>query len=102
MFARGERLVVQTPDFVDFANDLSFFTSRNSMIAACKKMLFLRGIRTNIKLGYAGEQKEYYVTVECARAGKASAHIRNTTIKVNCPFVLHFERKSCLLDPLSI
>jgi hypothetical protein len=77
MFSRGERLVVQTPDFVDFANDLSFFTSRNSLIAACKKMLFMRGVRTNIKLGLGGEQKEYYVTVECARGGKASAHIRN-------------------------
>jgi hypothetical protein len=55
MFARGERLIVQTPDFVDFANELSFFTSRNSLIAACKKMLFVRGVRTNIKLGQAGE-----------------------------------------------
>ena len=38
-------------------------------------MLFLRGIRTNIKLGYAGEQKEYYVTSVEDRATDALKQI---------------------------
>ena len=101
MFTRGEKLIVQTPDFVDFANELSGFTSRNSLISVCKKMLFIRGIRTNLRLGQAGEGRELYITVDCARSGKAAATIKNPSIKNCCPFVLYFERKSCLMDPLS-
>jgi hypothetical protein len=51
MFTRGEKMMVQTPDFVDFANELAGFTSRNSLISACKKMLFIRGIRAGVRLG---------------------------------------------------
>ena len=48
MFYRGETLAVHTPDFVDIANETSHFTSRNNLISAVKKMLFIRGVRTNL------------------------------------------------------
>jgi len=101
MMARGDKLVVQTPDLLDFCNDLKGFTSRNSLISVCKKMLFMRGVRANMKLGQSGEGRDLYMTVECARAGKAASIIRNHSIKNCCPFALYFERKSCLLDPAS-
>jgi hypothetical protein len=48
MYYRGESMSVQTPDFVDIANEITNFTSRNSLISAVKKMLFIRGVRTNL------------------------------------------------------
>ena len=36
MYQRGENLFVQTPDFVEFANDISHFSSRNQLIFKSK------------------------------------------------------------------
>jgi hypothetical protein len=99
MNLRGDKMMVMTPDLVDFCNDLKGFTSRNSMISVTKKMLFMRGVRTNIELGRGGDNKDYYLRVACCKAKKASAIRRNFSIKKECPFALYFERKSCLLDP---
>jgi hypothetical protein len=37
MYERGENMMVQTPDFVDFANELGDMCSRNALILKSKE-----------------------------------------------------------------
>jgi len=102
MFTNKDKLSVTTPDFTDFANNLQGYTSRNALITNVKKMLQMRGVRPGMFLGHAGENKDRYITIYCARAKKASAVIMNHTIHSECTFAMYFERKSCLLEPVQM
>ncbi|CDW85737.1 UNKNOWN [Stylonychia lemnae] len=108
MYQRGENTMVQTPDFVDFANDLVNLTSRNKLIyqsiqlfikiSIVKRMMLKRGMRANLQMSSTGEVKSITVVVMCSRSGKAST--KNPSIKNNCPFIMYFVRKSAYENEL--
>ena len=50
MVTKGDKMVVQTPDFLEFANDVQGITSRNELIYKAKRMMMMRGTRTNLQI----------------------------------------------------
>eukprot|EP00347_Sterkiella_histriomuscorum_P002817 403366692 len=92
MYERGENMMVQMPDFVDFANELQGYTSRNKLIFQMKRMMLSRGIRANLQMSSTGEVKSITIVVMCSRGGKA--HTKNPSIKSHCPFVMYIMRRS--------
>lgn len=91
-YVRGDTLIVQTPDFVDFANEVRNITSRNKLIKQVKRMMIERGVRANLQMSYTGEMKNLNVIVNCCRSGKS--HCKNPSIKNQCPFIMYYQRKT--------
>lgn len=96
-FIDRSKLSVAVPDLLDFANYLSDYISRNSLISTVKRLLLMRGVRCSVDIGKACEQKDKYLSFYCARCKKESE--KGTDVKDDCSFALFFERKSCLLEP---
>ena len=47
---RGDNLLVQTPDFWEFSNDIKWITNKNHLIWKVKKMSMDRGFRGKVSL----------------------------------------------------
>lgn len=48
LYTKGDKLLVATPDFVDFANKLANITSRNQLIFKCKRLMLEKGFKACI------------------------------------------------------
>lgn len=97
-YSRGDKLQVQTPDFVDFANHLAGITSRNQLIYRTKRMMLEKGIRANLQFSGTGETKGLSIVFLCSRAPRAPLGHKPTPSKTSCPFVMHFVRKSTFYE----
>jgi len=90
---RGDNLLVQTPDFCDFTNDMKNITNKNYLIYKIKSMTMERGFRGKIPNNQT-DCNPQTVVMTCNKTGKSTA--KNPSIKAECPFYLHYERKSFL------
>ena len=72
-------------------------TNKNSLIFKVKKMAMDRGFRGKLSM-QQNDGKGHTVIMICNKAGKSTA--KNPSIKAECPFLLHFERKSFLQNQL--
>lgn len=50
LFMRGDNLVIQTPDFWEFSNEIKCITSKTHLIWKVKKMTMDRGFRGKLSL----------------------------------------------------
>lgn len=91
---RGDNLLVQTPDFWEFSNDIKWITNKNHLIWKVKKMSMDRGFRGKVSL-HQNEGNPQTIIMICNKSGKSTA--KNPSIKAECPFLLHYERKSFLM-----
>ena len=91
MYMRGDNLLVQSPDFWEFCNDIKNITNKNTLIWKVKKMAMDRG---KLSMQNNDAKNPHSVIMICNKAGKSTA--KNPSIKAECPFYLHFERKSFL------
>jgi hypothetical protein len=95
MYMRGDNLLVQTPDFWDFANEVKNITNKNTLIWKVKKFSMERGFRGKLSI-QPNDAKQSSIIMICNKSGKSTA--KNPSIKAECPFYVHYERKSFLLS----
>lgn len=50
MYMRGDNLLVQSPDFWEFCNEIKNTTSKNNLIWKVKKMAMDRGFRGKLSM----------------------------------------------------
>ena len=50
MYMRGDNLLVQSPDFHEFCNDIKYISNKNTLIWKVKKMAMDRGFRGKLSM----------------------------------------------------
>lgn len=97
MYMRGDNLLVQSPDFWEFCNEIRNISNKNTLIWKVKKMAMDRGFRGKLSM-QQNDGKSHTVIMICNKSGKSTA--KNPSIKAECPFLLQFERKTFLQKQL--
>ena len=87
-------MIVQTPHFESFANDIGGITSRNELIYKLKRKCMERGFRSKLSMSTNNETKSLHVIFLCNKSGKSSLRCKNPSVRGLCPFLVLYERKS--------
>ena len=76
-YMRGEKLTVQTLEFVVFANNIANITSRNELIFKTNQFCLERRFRSKLSMTTTSETKSIHIIFLCNRYGKSSLRRKN-------------------------